>query len=80
MRFVLTVHDLRNPHQHDAAVLERQLAVLVPAADVVLTLTDGAAAEIATRFGRAAEVVPHPAVFVGPARCRDRARDWSVST
>lgn len=67
VRLVVTVHDLRNPHQHDASVLERQLAVLVPAADVVLTLTDGAAAEIAARFGRDATVVAHPAVFDGPA-------------
>ena len=67
VRLVLTVHDLRNPHQRDASVLEQQLAVLVAAADVVLTLTPGAAAEIAARFGRTAEVVAHPAIFDGPA-------------
>jgi hypothetical protein len=67
VRLVLTVHDLRNPHHRDATAHLAQLAVLVAAADVVLTLTPGAAAEIAHRFGREAVVVPHPAIFSGPA-------------
>jgi hypothetical protein len=59
---VFTVHDLRNPHhairdQHDA-----QLDVLVSEADALVTLTPGAAAEIARRWGREALVVPHPHV------------------
>jgi GT2 family glycosyltransferase len=62
---VVTVHDLRNPHhrtreQHDAV-----LAVLLGAADRVLTLTAGAAAELARRFGVEAAVVPHPSTHPG---------------
>ncbi len=59
---VLTVHDLRNPHQEDAAVLDAQLDVLVPAATALVTLTPAAADIIARRWGRRAEVVPHPHV------------------
>ncbi|MHA3701818.1 hypothetical protein ACXR2U_06510 [Jatrophihabitans sp. YIM 134969] len=66
-RLVVTVHDLRNPHLRDADRHLQQLAVLVGAADVVLTLTPGAAAEIRRRFGREATVVDHPAIFTGPA-------------
>jgi hypothetical protein len=59
---VFTVHDLRNPHhairdQHDA-----QLDVLVGEADALVTLTPGAAREIARRWGREALVIPHPHV------------------
>ncbi|MBW0118392.1 glycosyltransferase family 1 protein [Pseudonocardia abyssalis] len=64
---VVTVHDLRNPHHADPAAHDAALGVLVPAADALLTLTPGAAAEIARRWGRAATVVPHPHV-VGPDR------------
>ena len=67
VRLVVTVHDLRNPHQRDPGLLDAQWQVLVPAADVVLTLTPGAAREVLDRFGREAVVVPHPAVFDGPA-------------
>jgi glycosyltransferase involved in cell wall biosynthesis len=59
---VLTVHDLRNPHHPDRSVHDAQLEVLVPSADVVVTLTDGAAAEIERRWGRHAVVLPHPHV------------------
>jgi hypothetical protein len=59
---VVTVHDLRNPHHADPAAHDAALDVLVPAADAVLTLTPGAAAEIARRWGRRAVVVPHPHV------------------
>ena len=60
---VLTMHDLRNPHhptrdRHDAV-----LEVLVDAAAAVITLTPGAAAEIEQRFGRPAEVLPHPTLL-----------------
>lgn len=59
---VHTVHDLRNPH-HDSPDLHlAQLGVLVRHADAVLTLTEGAAEEIASRWGRRATVVPHPHV------------------
>ncbi|MGN2637904.1 glycosyltransferase [Nocardia takedensis] len=63
---VYTVHDLRNPHQPDPREHREHLDVLVPAADALITLTDGAAEEIHRRWGRSAEVLPHPHV-VGPA-------------
>ena len=59
---VLTVHDLRNPHLADQAVHDAGLDVLVPAADEVVTLTPGAAGEIARRWCRRATVLPHPHV------------------
>lgn len=59
---VVTVHDLRNPHHPDPHAHAAALDVLVSAADAVLTLTPGAAAEIAARWGRRATVVPHPHV------------------
>ena len=59
---VLTVHDLRNPHHLDPGLHDAQLGVLVGAADVILTLTRGAASEIERRWGRAARVLPHPHV------------------
>ena len=60
--FVFTVHDLRNPHHEERALHDRQLDVLVPAADAVLTLTTGAADEIRRRWGVEAQVLPHPHV------------------
>ena len=60
--FVYTVHDLRNPHHEDRSLHDAQLDVLVPSADALVTLTEGAAAEIKERWGRAAYVVPHPHV------------------
>lgn len=59
---VHTVHDLRNPHHPDPVLHDEQLDVLVPAADVVVTLTPGAAAEVRRRWGRTAVVLPHPHV------------------
>ncbi|SMQ71821.1 glycosyltransferase family 1 protein [Agreia sp. VKM Ac-1783] len=59
---VYTVHDLRNPHHHSPAEHDAQLDVLVPAADAVITLTDGAAYEIKRRWARRAIVLPHPHV------------------
>ncbi|WP_374947156.1 glycosyltransferase family 1 protein [Agreia sp.] len=60
--FVYTVHDLRNPHHPNRLEHEAQLDVLVPAADAVITLTDGAAYEIKRRWARRAVVLPHPHV------------------
>jgi hypothetical protein len=57
---VLTVHDLRNPHHGTPNAHDAVLGVLVPAAAAVVTLTPGAAVEIARRYGRSAEVQPHP--------------------
>jgi len=59
---VYTVHDLRNPHHVERGAHDAHLDVLVPDADAVITLTDGAAAEIARRWGREAHVLPHPHV------------------
>lgn len=59
---VFTVHDLRNPHHEERDLHDRQLDVLVPAADALITLTRGAAEEIRQRWGRDAAVLPHPHV------------------
>jgi beta-1,4-mannosyltransferase len=59
---VYTVHDLRNPNHEDHRLHDAQLEVLVEAADALVTLTDCAARRIETRFGRRAEVIPHPHV------------------
>jgi hypothetical protein len=59
---IYTVHDLRNPNHSEPGLHDEQMAVLVEAADVLVTLTDCAAARIEERFGRTAEVIPHPHV------------------
>jgi glycosyltransferase involved in cell wall biosynthesis len=59
---VYTAHDLRNPHHESRELHDEQLDVLVPAADAVVTLTRGAAAEISRRWNRTALVLPHPHV------------------
>jgi hypothetical protein len=59
---VLTVHDIVNPHFVDQTEHLARLAVLVPHAEHVVTLTDGAAREIRRRWGRQASVLPHPHV------------------
>ncbi len=60
---VYTVHDLSNPQLADQAHHVAQLDVLIPAADALVTLTPGAAAEVQRRWGRRAEVVAHPSVL-----------------
>lgn len=69
---VVTVHDLRNPHEVDQGPHLERLGVLVRGADAVLTLTPGAAAEVLARWGRQAQVVPHP--HVAPVRALGAAR------
>ncbi|MGI8711189.1 MAG: glycosyltransferase family 1 protein [Acidimicrobiales bacterium] len=59
---VVTVHDLRNPHHHDRRAHDAALDILVPAAAEVVTLTAGAADQLARRFGRRPVVLPHPHV------------------
>jgi glycosyltransferase involved in cell wall biosynthesis len=71
---VFTVHDLVHPQLVDQSGYQRQLDVLVPGADALLTLTPAAAAEIARRWGRHAEVVAHPALLETPPRAVKRAR------
>lgn len=72
--YVHTVHDLRNPHHASRAAHDAQLDVLLPAADAILTLTPGAAAEIERRWGRTAVVLPHPHVVELDTAARIRAR------
>jgi hypothetical protein len=72
---VYTVHDLRNPHHTDTALHDAHLDILVPAADEVITLTHGAAAEIRRRWGRDPVVLPHPHVVDLPTMDRLRARE-----
>ncbi|WP_229733015.1 hypothetical protein [Conyzicola nivalis] len=71
---VFTVHDLVHPQLVDQDGYQRQLDVLVPGADALLTLTPGAAVEIARRWDRRAEVVAHPALLDTPPRAPRRAR------
>jgi hypothetical protein len=63
---VYTVHDLRNPHQRDPDIHARHQDVLVCAADELVTLTQGAAEAVHTRWARTPLVAPHPHV-VEPA-------------
>ncbi len=77
--FVLTVHDLRNPHHEDRARHDAVLGELVGAAAVVLTLTPGAAAEVNSRHGRSARVVRHP-TLVDPQRTDDVATEPGLVT
>jgi hypothetical protein len=50
------------PHHRDRRDHDAQLDVLIPAADGLITLTAGAAAEIESRWGRQPLVLPHPHV------------------
>jgi hypothetical protein len=61
---VVTVHRLRDPDATTRARHDAHLEILLSTAEVVLTLTPGAADEIAERFGRTAIVVAHPSVAV----------------
>ncbi|AXH97414.1 glycosyltransferase [Ornithinimicrobium avium] len=69
---VLTVHDLRNPHHREPGLHDEQLSVLVAGADALITLTEGAAAQIRRRWGREARVLPHPHVVEEPTLRRPR--------
>ncbi len=60
---VQTVHDLRNPHHETRVPHDEHLDILIPAADALITLTPGAAAEIEYRWGRVARVLPHPHIL-----------------
>ncbi|ROQ38782.1 glycosyl transferase family 4 [Frondihabitans sp. PhB188] len=60
---VYTVHDLENPQLVDQSHHLAQIERLVTAADVLVTLTPGAADEIESRWGRRPLTVPHPNVF-----------------
>ena len=63
---VVTVHDLVPRESPDGTLMparhRNHLRALLATAEVVLTLTPGAADEIADRFGRTAIVVAHPSL------------------
>lgn len=63
---IYTVHDLRNPHHPESATHVALLDLIIPAADALVTLTPGAAAEIRRRWGRNSQVLPHPHVVPQP--------------
>lgn len=70
---VFTVHDLHNPHFVDNTLHDAHLDLLIPAADDVITLTDGAAAEIRRRWDVTSTVIPHP--HVAPLELVGRSRN-----
>ena len=63
---VVTVHEVRragtHPSGHRDAAADAHLDAVLATAEVVLTLTEGAADAVAERFGRTAIVVAHPSV------------------
>jgi hypothetical protein len=59
---VVTVHQLRDVAHPTGPGGDVELATVMANAEVVLTLTPGAADEIAERFGRTAIVVAHPSL------------------
>ncbi|RBY92006.1 hypothetical protein DQ244_06710 [Blastococcus sp. TBT05-19] len=61
---VVTVHQLHAPGQPSSGSHDAHLAAVLGTAEVVLTLTPGAADDIAERYGRTAIVVAHPSVAV----------------
>ncbi|MGY1740795.1 MULTISPECIES: glycosyltransferase [unclassified Blastococcus] len=61
---ITTVHQLRDPAQPLPGRHEAHLRALLATAEVVLTLTPGAADEIVERYGRTAIVVAHPSLAV----------------
>jgi len=76
---VYTAHDLRNPNHRDRTKQDEALDLWMSAADEIVTLTDFAAAEIRSRWGRSAHVIPHPHVIelarMGALQ-RARVRHW----
>ncbi len=65
---VYTVHDLAHPQLTDQGHHRAQLDLLVMRAQELITLTPGAAQEIAQRWGRHATVIPHPRMLPADAR------------
>jgi len=83
---VYTVHDLEHPQLSDQLPYSAQLDLLVGEADAIVTLTEGAAAEVSARWGRTAVVIPHPRLLAddvalptsvprGPARMGVHLKD-----
>lgn len=76
---VSTVHDLDNPQLEDQSRHLRDLDVIVPRADALVTLTDVAADRILARWGRRATVLPHPTLLdAGAPRVRPHAGAFVV--
>lgn len=61
---IYTVHDLQNPHHLERSAHAAALDVLIPAATELITLTDGACAEIRALWG-----APLRRRSGGPAHC-----------
>lgn len=77
---VVTVHDLVNPHIPDERVQLERLDVLVPSADAVVTLTEGARDVIEKRWGRKAHVVAHPHIVELDDLSRTEAAPFAPAT
>jgi hypothetical protein len=75
---VVTVHDLRNPHDRDRGAHDRHLSSLLNAADAVLSLTSGAAAEVTRRWSRPVTVTSHPSLLLEAAPAHRRAHRRTV--
>ncbi|WP_346770748.1 glycosyltransferase [Luteipulveratus flavus] len=60
LRLVYTVHDIDNPNLRGQDHHHALVALLLAAADAVVTLTDGAAREVERRWRRRPEVIAHP--------------------
>lgn len=71
---IVTVHDLRNPHLISDERHQAQLRLLAAAATELITLTEGAAEQIKRRYGRTAQVIPHPSLITGPVTPPSRER------
>lgn len=78
--FVYTAHDLRNPHHDTRDLHDAQLAVLMERADAVVTLTPGAADEIASRWGVTPIVLPHPHVVDFETMARHASTEASAGS
>jgi hypothetical protein len=77
---VYTVHDLIHPQLTDQDRHLAQLDLLVTRAQELVTLTTGAAREIARRWGRRATVTPHPRMLPAEASLpRVASRDAIVA-
>ena len=71
---VYTVHDLENPQLTDQSAHVRMLDAIIPAVDVLVTLTPSARDEIAERWGREAVVIAHPTLLETGAAATGRPR------
>lgn len=74
---VFTVHDLENPQLVAQEPYRELLDVIVPSADLLVTLTSTAADEIAQRWQRRSTVLAHPTLVDGTASS-NRAVDETV--